>query len=121
MNKQDLVCIVCPMGCRMTIEKDDSNELGYKVEGNTCKRGMTYAIKEVTNPTRVITTTVTIEDFYLKRLPVRTDGEVPKKMIIDCMMEINKTKVKTPITVGDIIIEDLHGTGVNVIASRSAK
>ncbi|WBW99248.1 DUF1667 domain-containing protein [Oceanirhabdus sp. W0125-5] len=121
MNKQDLVCIVCPMGCRMTIEKDESSQLGYKVTGNTCKRGVTYAVKEVTNPTRVICTTVIIEDFYLKRLPVRTDGEVPKNMIFDCMMEINKTKVKTPINVGDIIVEDLLGTGVNVIASRSAK
>jgi len=104
----------------MTIEKDESNELGYKVEGNTCKRGIIYAIKEVTNPTRVITTTVTIEEFHLKRLPVRTDGEVPKNMVFDSMMEINKTKVKTPVAVGDIIIEDLLGTGVNVIASRSA-
>lgn len=119
--KQDLVCIVCPMGCRMTIETCESCESGYKVTGNTCKRGITYAIKELNDPTRVITTTVRIEDFHLKRLPVRTDGEVPKGMIFECMKEINKAVIKPPIKTGEVIIEDLLGTGVNVIASRSAR
>lgn len=119
--KRDLVCIVCPMGCRMTIETDESSENGYKVEGNTCKRGITYAVKEVTNPTRVITTTVKIEEFHLRRLPVRTDGEVPKEMIFDCMKEINKVTIKPPVKTGDVIVEDILGTGVNVVASRSAE
>lgn len=117
--KKDLVCIVCPRGCRLTIIEDKESENGYKVEGNLCKRGEGYAIKEVTNPTRVITTTVVIENALLNRLPVKTLGEVPKEKIFECMEEINKVRVSSPIKVGDIIIKNICNTGVDIVSSKT--
>ena len=124
LNKNDVgeksvICIMCPIGCRLTVIKDRSKENGYRVEGNTCKRGIDYGIKEVTNPTRILPTTVKIKNASLRRLPVRTEHPIPKKLIFECMKEINKVKVVAPIKSGDIIIKNIAGTGINVIASRS--
>jgi len=119
MDKQSLVCIVCPMGCRLDLIKDDTVEKGYKILGNACKRGEDYAVEEMTNPTRMIPTTVVIEGAFLKRLPVRTSGPVPKGLIMACMKEINKVSVQAPVKMGDVIIENILNTGVDIIATRS--
>ena len=117
--KHDLICIVCPMGCRCSIEEDTSAPKGYKVTGITCKRGEDYAIKEITEPTRMLTSTVRIEGARLHRLPVRTSGAIPKERIYDCMDLINHLEVKAPVTMGQVLIPNVFGTGVNIIASRS--
>lgn len=119
MEKNNMVCIVCPMGCRLTVEKDVSSELGYRVTGNKCKRGQNYGIKELTNPTRVITTTVKIKNGILPRIPVKTHGSVPKELIFECMTVINEVEISAPIKVGDVIIENILNTGVDIVASRS--
>lgn len=119
MAKKDIVCIVCPMGCRLTVEKDESNELGYIVSGNKCKRGEDYGIKEMTNPTRVITSTVKIKNGLLPRIPVKTDGAVPKELIFDCMKVINEVELVAPVKVGDVVIENILDTGINIVTSRS--
>lgn len=121
MEVYEKICIVCPRGCRLTIKKDDSNERGYSVEGNTCKRGENYGIKEVTNPTRVLTSTVVLKNSSLKRLPVVTKGDIPKGKMFEAMKEINKVVVNAPIDEGDVIIENLLDTGVDLIAARSIK
>lgn len=119
METQHLVCISCPMGCRLTLEKDDSNPLGYAVTGNICKRGIAYAIKEVTAPTRMVTSTVRITGAHLSRLPVRTDQAIPKGKIMACMDIINALTVKSPVKMGQVLVDDLFGTGAKLIASRS--
>lgn len=121
MEKQSLVCIVCPMGCRLTLIKDDMADNGYVIEGNQCKRGEKYAIEEMTHPTRMIPTTVVIKDGMLNRLPVRTESPVPKHLIMKCMDEINRVVVQAPVKMGDIVIENILDTGVNIIATRSMK
>jgi CxxC motif-containing protein len=118
-EKKDLVCIVCPLGCRLTIQKDDTTPDGYVVEGNNCKRGAEYALKEMTNPTRVLTTTVVIDHALIPRLPVRSDAPVPKELLFKCMQEINRVRVSAPVQSGAILIQNILGTGVNIIASRS--
>ncbi|MBU5484613.1 DUF1667 domain-containing protein [Clostridium sp. MSJ-11] len=118
MSKKNMVCIVCPMGCRLTVTTNENAPLGYVVEGNKCKRGEDYGIKELTNPTRVITSTVKITNAHLRRLPVRTDGAVPKNKIDECMKVINSINVKSPIKVGEIIIPNILGTGIDLIATR---
>lgn len=115
----ELVCIVCPIGCRLTLVEDASSEKGWKVSGNTCKRGVDYAIKEMTAPTRVLTTTVKIQGGSLSRLPVRTDGAVPKESLVECMHVLNEVVAKSPVKMGDVIIENILNTGINVISSRS--
>lgn len=119
MSAKDLICITCPIGCRLTLIQDDTAENGYIIEGNQCKRGIKYAIEEMTHPTRMIPTTVVIEGAMLNRLPVRTENPVPKGMIFDCMKEINKVVLQAPVKMGDIVIENILDTGVNIIATRS--
>jgi CxxC motif-containing protein len=91
----------------------------FKVTGNLCKRGITYGIHEVVNPLRKVTSTVRIKDALYPRLPVITDQEVSKEIILNVMDEINKVSIKAPIKYADIIIKDVLNTDVNVIASRS--
>ena len=112
----ELICIVCPLGCHLTINKDEES---YEVKGNTCKRGEKYAIEEITNPKRVVTSTVKLQNSYLHLLPVKTEYTVPKSMIFEIMEELDKIKVNAPIKIGDIIIENVLGTGVNVISTKN--
>lgn len=119
MADQSLVCITCPIGCRLTLIEDASESHGFRIEGNQCKRGTAYAIEEMTHPTRMIPTTVVIKHSHLKRLPVRTEAPVPKELIFDCMDEINKVSVEAPVKMGDVVLENILGTGVNIIATRS--
>lgn len=116
--KTELTCIVCPMGCQLSVEHIGDE---FKVEGNTCKRGEKYAKEELTNPKRVITTTVKLENSYLQLLPVKTDDSIPKGMMFDIMKELDKLKITAPVNVGDIIIENVLNTGVNIISSKSVE
>lgn len=119
MEGKDMVCIVCPMGCKLKVLQDSSCEAGYAVKGNKCSRGVDYGIKEMTNPTRALTTTVIISDASLKRLPVRTSGAIPKHLIKQAMETINKVEVTAPVLAGQVIIKNILDTGVDIIASRS--
>lgn len=114
--KTELTCIVCPMGCHLNVEQSED---GFKVEGNTCKRGEKYAVQELTNPTRVITTTVKLENSYLQLLPVKTEDPIPKGMIFDIMEALDKVRVNAPVKVGDVIVENILDTGVNVISAKT--
>lgn len=112
--EKELICISCPMGCHLTVNIDEK-----KVTGNTCKRGEIYGLNEVINPVRVITSTVKIENAHLPVLPVKTNGAIPKNLNFEAIKAINEVTVKAPIKVGDIVIENILGTGVNVVAARS--
>lgn len=118
MSKKDMVCIVCPMGCRLTVTLDEKSEQNYLVEGNKCARGAEYGIKELTNPTRVITSTIKITKAHLKRLPVRTNGAIPKNKISECMKVINSLAVESPIRTGEVIVPNILDTGIDLIATR---
>lgn len=115
-EERNLICISCPLGCTLTVTIDGED---VTVTGNTCKNGEKYGIEEVTNPKRVIPSTVVIRNGKLPRLPVKTADAVPKGMIFEIMDEINKAVATAPVKMGDVIIEDVLGTGVNVVASRS--
>lgn len=113
---KELVCIKCPMGCHLTVDVDKK-----EVKGNNCKRGNAYGISEVTNPVRVVTTTVKVVNGELPVLPVKTAEAIPKGLNLKAMDILNSIEVKAPIKVGDIIVEDILETGVNVIATRNIK
>jgi len=119
MEDKEMICIVCPIGCHITVAEDESSSTGYSVTGNKCKRGEEYGVKELTNPTRVITTTVKINKAHLKRLPVRTNGSVPKDKIFECMKVINTAEVEAPVKEGEVILKNILNTGVDLVASRS--
>jgi CxxC motif-containing protein len=117
MTKNEMICIICPMGCRMTIVKNKDTTISAM--GNNCSKGAEYAERELCNPTRTLPSTVKILNAPMKRLPVRTQSVIPKSKIMDCMRVIKAVSVKAPIKMGDVIIHDILGTGIDVIASRS--
>lgn len=110
---KELICITCPRGCHLTVDEESKT-----VSGNFCKRGEAYGLQEVLNPKRVITSTVTIIGASLKRLPVRTDKPIDKKLMFLVMKELDSIIVKSPIKCGDIIVANILGTDVNIISSR---
>ncbi len=121
MKKKEMVCIICPLGCRLEIQNEEQTSDGPRIIGNSCPKGAEYALAELTNPTRVVTSTVVIRNAHLTRLPVKTHGAIPKDLIFACMEELAKIEVKGPVKMGDVIIKDLLNTGVDVVATRSLK
>jgi len=113
--KEKLICIACPIGCHLEIDVESD----YLVTGNQCKRGEAYGKKELTNPTRIITSTVIIRNAIHKRLPVKTRGEVPKSMIFDVMSQLNDVIVSSPIAVGEVIIKNVCNSGIDIVSTRS--
>lgn len=109
----NFICIVCPRGCHLQV--DDQNN----VTGNTCLRGKEYAINELTNPTRMITSTVAVASEELHRLPVMTSSPIPKGRIFDVMAEIDKARAQAPVHIGDVVIENVLGLGVDIKATRN--
>lgn len=116
MEKKELICIVCPKGCHLEVMQEKE---GINVSGNQCKRGPVYAQKELTEPTRVLTTTVKIKNGILNRIPVVTAGEISKESLEDAMKILNKVELEAPVRSNQVIIKNLLGSGVNVVVSRS--
>lgn len=117
METRELTCIGCPMGCALTVELD-GNEV-VSVSGNTCKRGEDYAKKEVTNPTRIVTSSVAVTGGTLAAVSVKTKEDIPKGKIFDCVKALKEVKVAAPVHIGDVVLADVAGTGVDVIATKN--
>ncbi len=113
---KNLICITCPIGCHLSVE-DNNGEL--KVTGASCARGVEYAKNELTDPRRVITSTVRILNAEYNQIPVKTLLPVPKNDIFNIMNELAKITVTSPVNVGDIIIKDVCNTGIDIVATRS--
>ena len=110
---KEFICIECPKGCRLKVD-DDMN-----VTGNTCIRGKTYAINELTCPKRVITSTVVIESKLVSRMPVMTEQEVPKEKMFDIVKALDEVRLVAPVKCREVVIENVCDTGVNIIATRT--
>lgn len=107
------ICIQCPRGCHLEVNDEDMT-----VTGNSCPRGEAYGKAEVTNPVRTITSTVKIEGNEAPRVSVRTDKPISKKLMFDVMKELDKVTLKAPVNVGDVAVEHILGTDVNVIVTK---
>lgn len=118
-EKRELICIGCPMGC--LLEATIENEKVIDVKGYTCLKGKTYAEKECTNPTRIVTTTVKVDGGDINAVSVKTESDIPKEKISDCIKELRGKTVKAPIKIGDVIFENIANTGVNIIATKNIK
>lgn len=112
----ELVCIVCPNGCRMTAERSDK---GIVVVGNKCKRGEAFAVSELTDPARSVTTSVRTTVSGYPVVSVKTDGEIPKSKIFALMDLCGNITVDKPLPIGTVLAEDLFGTGVNLITTTN--
>ena len=113
---QEITCINCPVGCRMQVTVEDGQVTA--VSGNTCKRGETYAKQECVAPLRMVTAVVRVDGSFMP-LSVKTKSPIPKKDIDNCMREIESLKLTAPIQIGQVVIENVCGSGVPVIATKS--
>ena len=113
-----LICIGCPNGCLVTVDKNPDGSLS--ITGNTCKKGEEYARNEVTAPKRTVTSIVRVSGGKNPVVSVKTKEEIPKEKIAACMEEINRTALKAPVSLGQIVIADVAGTGVDIVATGDA-
>ncbi|MBN1064198.1 MULTISPECIES: DUF1667 domain-containing protein [Clostridium] len=113
---KELICISCPMGCHLKVDAENNT-----VTGNTCKRGAEYGINEVTHPVRVITSTVKVKGGQLPVIPVKTNGAIPKGLNFKCMEVLSGVELQAPVKIGDVIVKDVLGTGVDIVAARNMK
>ena len=116
METKVMNCIMCPMGCEMTVTLENGKFAG--VTGNSCPRGARYAESEVTDPRRMLTTTVRIKGGLLPLLPVVSADVLPKEKIADCAGHLRNVVVEAPVQAGDVIVPDILGLGVDIVASR---
>jgi len=119
---RELTCIICPMGCHLEAQCEklpDGNFRVSAVTGNTCPRGADYARSELSHPLRTVTGTVALAGDRSRRLPVITSGPVPRERIFDVMAQIHAASASAPVNINDIIIQNVCGLGVDIVASRT--
>jgi CxxC motif-containing protein len=119
MNEQrKMTCILCPVGCEINVGIQDGKI--ESISGNTCKRGEKYATTEVTDPRRTLTTTVRVSGGSMPLISVKSASPLPKNTLMDSMRVIAKTQAKAPIKIGDVVVADILGTGIDIIATSCA-
>ena len=112
-----LPCIRCPKGCQVTVALEGGRVTA--VTGNGCPRGAAYARKEVTDPTRVVTTVVPVSGSGVARMvSVKTAGDVPKAKVLDVVRALSGVRLAAPVHIGDVVLADVCGTGVDVVATK---
>ena len=116
IEKRELICVTCPRGCRITVEMEDEKII--RILGNTCERGEKYAESEIKDPRRMFASTVRIRNGVHPVLPVTVTQPFPKDRLKDLSAELRKTEVTAPVRMGDVIVKNVLGTGIDVIASR---
>lgn len=119
MEERNITCICCPLGCAITVEIE--NSIPIKVTGNTCKRGEEYAKKEVISPTRMVTSTVRVRGGKTPVVAVKTESDIPKGKIGICMKELKQIEVEAPVNMGQIILKNVAGTGVDMVATNTVE
>lgn len=113
--ERTITCIGCPMGCQVTVTLD--GDAITNISNYVCKKGKEYAIDEMTNPTRMVTAVLRVEGSR-EPLSVKTQQFIPKSKVFDCLGEIYRAKVSLPVLIGDVIVEDVCQTGIDVIATK---
>lgn len=117
-EEQTLTCIKCPLGCQVTVAFEAGKIV--KVSGNTCRRGEIYARQECTNPTRIVTSSVPVRGSGIcPMVSVKTAEPVPKDRIFDVMAALAQVSCTAPVHIGDVVLKDVAGTGVDIVATRN--
>ncbi len=115
-NTKELTCISCPMGCLLEVEYDETGVT--KVSNQGCKRGEIYAIKEITDPRRIVTSIIPVRDGVEEMVSVKTATDIPKSKVQDCILALKGLKVSAPIEMGQVILDNIANTGVSIIATK---
>ncbi len=114
----EMICICCPLGCRMTVEKTAD---GYAVTGNTCPRGKVYAIDEMTAPKRMVTSSVRVTGGNYSMVSVKTSASLPKELIFDSLSALKKVSLTAPVKEGDVVLANAANSGVDFVATRDVE
>lgn len=118
METRNFICINCPMGCGLEVKNENGK---MTVTGNSCKRGYEYAISEVTDPRRIVTTSVFVDNGTHPTVSVKTSSGIPKKQIFSCMKKLTGLKVEAPVKIGDVILKNILDTGADIVATRNVE
>lgn len=113
---REMICICCPMGCRLSVEKTAD---GYSVTGNTCPRGKAYAIDEMTAPKRMVTSSVPVDGGNYKTVSVKTSVSIPKELIFESLAALSGVSLTAPVKIGDVVVKNVLGTGADFVATRN--
>ena len=116
MEKKQMVCICCPLGCMLSVTMEEEN---INVTGNSCPRGNTYAIAEMTDPRRIVTSTVRVKGCNTPLVSVKTKMGIPKHKVMQCIEELASIELQAPVKTGDVVKADIAGTGIDVIATKN--
>jgi len=116
-NVSDIICIICPLACRISVAVDDEGRL-IEVANFQCKEGKEYAVAEYRAPMRVLTTTVIVGKSRHALVPVRTNRVILREKLFDCMQHLARIKVEPPLKVGDVIVKNILNTGSDIITTR---
>ncbi len=119
MEEKEIICVSCPMGCRVTVQAQGGDIMS--ITGNDCPKGIKYAKEEFINPVRILPTTVKVIGGELPLVSVKTEKAIPKRLLLKAMVEIAEIEVKAPVEIGQIIKDNLIGTGVKLVATRNIK
>ncbi|MBE5872051.1 MAG: DUF1667 domain-containing protein [Lachnospiraceae bacterium] len=117
METRELICIGCPMGCNLTVTIKDDNEM--EITGNTCNRGADYARKELTDPRRIVTSTVRVRGGKYPVTSVKTASDIPKGKIKECVKALSKIEMEAPVRIGDVVLQNVADTGVDIVATKN--
>jgi len=117
VQRKDIICILCPKGCRIGVT-GEPREDGTNIEGAECVEGRKHAVREATNPCRLVCTSVEVDGGDMPLLSVRTAQAVPKGKVMDCLRELAGVRMAAPVSLGQIIVRDILRTGIDVIATR---
>lgn len=114
---REMICICCPMGCRLTVDDSDVNNI--KVSGNTCPRGEKYGKEEVVCPKRMVTSVVRVEGGDVAMVSVKTREAIEKSRIFDALDTLKGVVIKAPVKIGDVVVKDVLGSGVDIVATKN--
>ena len=119
MDERTIICLSCPKGCRVKVKAngDDIKD----ISGHECPQGIEYAKNEYLNPTRILPTTVRVKNGQIALVPVKTASPIPKEKIGEAMQKLSEIEVEAPVELGQVIVNNILDTGVDVVATRSIK
>ncbi|APT76179.1 molybdopterin oxidoreductase [Marinitoga sp. 1137] len=117
---KDLVCVRCPIGCKVHVEYTQNMEI-INISGNRCPRGKEYAIQEIKDPHRILVTSIKVKNGKYPLASVKTTEAIPLRLFEEAMKEINKIEVEAPVKRGDIVIEGFMNTSANLIITRTVE
>lgn len=116
---REMICINCPMGCHLSVDDSDKNNI--VVTGNTCPRGVTYAVNEVTAPKRMVTGSVRVAGGTIEMVSVKTRESIPKQLIFQSLEALKSVTLTAPVAIGDVAVANVCGCGVDFVVTKNVQ